>query len=302
MMKSLLTPALLCFAAACSHAAPVAEPSSACPFAAQAPSDLSDWRAAGFETETPDGAASDLAACLGDADPFLRDKIGYEGLTTVLRSGAVSEATRRTLIAALSDAMVGDDPHGVHAPFAALGLSELARTDRVEPFLDEAERADLVATAAAYLAGVTDYRAFSDTEGWRHGVAHGADVAMQLSLNPNVSTESLLDLRSAVATQILPEGGHAYTHGEPERLARPVLFMASRGEIDAENWQAWFEELVDPAPLETWGDAFSSEAALARLHNLKAFAQSLYINASLSENPNLEPIATGALEMLKALP
>lgn len=302
MLKSALTPALLCFAAACSHAAPIAQTWPACPYAAQVPSELSDWRAAGFETETPDDAARDLTACLGDSDPFLRDKIGYEGLTSILRSGAVSGTTRRSLIASLSDAMASEDPSGFHAPFAALGLAEVARTDRVEAFLDEAERADLAAAAAAYLAGVTDYRAFSDADGWRHGVAHGADVAMQLSLNPNVSTESLLILRTAVTAQIMPSSGHAYTHGEPERLARPILFMASRGEIAADDWQAWFEALVDPSPLDSWGDAFSSETALARLHNLKAFAQTLYINASLSQNPNMDPIATGALEVLKTLP
>ena len=74
-MKSLLTPALLCFAAACSHAAPVAERSSACPFAAQAPSDLSDWRAAGFETDSPDRAASDLAAAEPGVVAAMREQL-----------------------------------------------------------------------------------------------------------------------------------------------------------------------------------------------------------------------------------
>ena len=31
---------------------------------------------------------------------------------------------------------------------------------------------------------ITDYRAFSDTEGFGHAVAHGADLALQLALNP----------------------------------------------------------------------------------------------------------------------
>jgi len=301
-MKHLLTPVLFSLAAACSHAEPAPQPGSNCALAAQGVEALSVWREAGFESETPDQTAQDLASCLGDPDPFLRDKIGYEGLTATLRSGTVSEATRRTLIASLSTALKMDDAGGFQAPFAALALAELARTDRVEAFLSAQERMDLAASAATYLSGVSDYRAFSDSEGWRHGVAHGADFAMQLSLNPNVPVDSLLALREAVTEQITPASGHAYTHGEPERLARPILFMAARGDIPAEDWQAWFANLVNPATLESWGDAFSSEAALARLHNLKAFAQTLYINASLSQNPNLEPIATGALEMLKALP
>ena len=125
---------------------------------------------------------------------------------------------------------------------------------------------------------------------------------MQLALNSEVSTESLRLIRDAVTTQIMPASGHAYTHGESERLARPILFMAARGEIETVEWQNWFAALADPAPLESWGDAFSSEAALARLHNLKAFTQTLYINASLSQNPNLAPIAEGGLEVLRTLP
>lgn len=301
-MKSLLVPAMLCLATACSHAAPLSSTSTECPFAGEDRSDLTDWREAGFETESPNMTATDLAACLGEAEPFLRDKIGYEGFTSVLRSGAVSEETRRALINSLTETLQADDPQGFHAPFAALGLAELARTDRVESFLEEGERAALVTAAATYLAGVDDYRAFSNSEGWRHGVAHGADFAMQLSLNPNVRIDSLLELRSAVTAQFMPPSDHAFTHGEPGRLARPILFMASRGEIAGEEWRSWFESLVDPAPLDNWGDAFSSEAALIRLHNLKAFAQSLYIYASLSENPNLVPIAAGSLDLLKALP
>lgn len=302
MMKYLLTPVLFSLAAACSHAEPALPPSSNCALAAQGAEALTDWRDAGFASETPDQTAIDLANCLGNPDPFLRDKIGYEGLTATLRSGAVSETARRALITSLSLALTADDEDGFQAPFAALALAELARTDRVESFLSEQERAALATSAAAYISGVSDYRAFSDSEGWRHGVAHGADFAMQLSLNPNVSVDSLLALREAVTEQITPASDHAYTHGEPERLARPVLFMAARGAIAEEDWQAWFATLGDPAPLANWGEAFSSEADLARLHNLKSFAQTLYINASLSQNPNLEPIAAGALDLIRALP
>lgn len=287
---------------ACTHAETLAAEPEACSLAAQGESALSAWRDAGFETESPDQTAIELAACLAAPDPFLRDRIGYEGLTATLRAGEVSPETRRDLIAALATALSQKDTAGFHASFAALALSELARTDRVEAFLSTEERTDLAAMAAAYLEGVRDYRAFSDTEGWRHGVAHGADFAMQLSLNPNLDTRSLLTMRDAITAQISQQSEHAFTHGEPERLARPILLMAMRGKIEPENWSAWFSELAEPAPLDNWNQAFSSEAALVRLHNVKTFAQSLYINASLSENPNLEPISDGSLELLKALP
>ncbi|MEM7460627.1 MAG: hypothetical protein AAF331_14275, partial [Pseudomonadota bacterium] len=69
-----------------------------------------------------------------------------------------------------------------------------------------------------------------------------------------------------------------------------------------ETWTAWFETLSDPAPLSDWNEAYQSEVELARLHNLKAFARVLYVNASLSEDEALQPIADGALNMLRPLP
>lgn len=266
------------------------------------PETLTAWHKNGFEAQQTDQGARDFASCLGHPDPFLRDKIGYEGLTSALRAGSVSESTRRDLIATLSGVLVTGDADGFAAPFSALGLSELVRTDRVEAFLTPEERTVISVKAADYLANLSDYRAFSDQEGWRHGVAHGADVAMQLALNPNVGTPSLKNLRDAIAQQITNRSGYAFKHNEPERLARPILFMAMRDEIEPIDWAAWFETLVDPAPLADWSAAYQSETDLARLHNLKSFARVLYINASRSENEDLNPISDGAVSMLKDLP
>ena len=273
-----------------------------CVLAAMPVETLMDWHERAFEDQQTDKGARDFASCLGEPDPVLRDQIGYEGLTAALRSGAISELVRRELIAELSDNLGVEDADSFLAPFSALGLSELVRTDRVEPFLTPAERKTVAKNAATYIAGVSDYRAFSDQEGWRHGVAHGADVAMQLSLNSKVSAESLLELRAAIAQQITNRTGYAFTHNEPERLARPILFMAMQSKISSEDWTTWFATLADPAPLPDWGAAYQSETDLARLHNLKSFARVLYINASLSEDEALKPIANGAIEILKTLP
>lgn len=278
-----------------------AEPAS-CALADNATEDLSSWREIKFVGHQSDKDARRFASCLGDPDPFLRDKIGYEGLTSALRSGGVSETTRRDLIEALSANLLDQSAEGFIAPFSALALSELVRTDRIEAFLTAEERANISEKAATYLANVSDFRAFSEEDGWRHGVAHGADIVMQLALNPNVDLSSLLQLRDAVTQQITSRSGHAFTHGEPERLARPIFFMATRGVIEADDWANWFETLGDPAPLSDWGEAYQSEVALARLHNLKAFARVIYVNASLSENEALQPLEEGALSLVRSLP
>lgn len=273
-----------------------------CTLAEQSTEALTQWRENDFKDQLTDTAARDFASCLGAPSPFLRDQIGYEGLTAALRSGNISEATRRDLIADLSANLAIEDEAGFLAPFSALALSEVARTDRIDAFLSPEEHTLLAESTASYLASVSDFRAYSDTEGWRHGVAHGADIAMQLALNPNVEPADLKTLKQAVTTQITGRSGHAFVAGEPERLARPIFFMATREVFINEEWAEWFSVLADPAPLTDWSGAFKSETDLARLHNLKAFARVIYINASLSENEALVPLATGSLEMLKTLP
>lgn len=60
-------------------------------------------------------------------------------------------------------------------------------------------------------------------------MAHGADFALQLALNPAVSKPQLDRLLSAMAIQISPKDpGVAYWAGEPDRLARAVIYIAQR--------------------------------------------------------------------------
>jgi hypothetical protein len=265
-------------------------------------STLVEWRSNGFETDRLDEAVLQLAGCLAQSDPFLRDSVGYEGLATLLRSGRVSEATRRALLQRLTATLKAPDEPGFARPFAALALSEVARTDRIESFLVPAERAAVVVAATDYLKSVKDYRGFDDETGWRHGVAHGADLVLQLVLNGEVSGEQLQTMMGAVAYQVIPRAPHAYVFGEPQRLARPVLYAAARGSLLPAFWSDWFATLSDPAPLAQWQDAFHSERDLVRLHNLRAFVLSVFAEAVMSDDEALQPLLTESRKLLELLP
>ena len=102
------------------------------------------------------------------------------------------------------------DRDGFRQPFAALVLAEVARTDRIESWLTPAQRVALVDSAARYVTSVRDYRGFDPKEGWRHGVAHGADLLLQLALNPAVDRAGLDRLLGAVAAQVAPRGALIY--------------------------------------------------------------------------------------------
>lgn len=245
--------------------------------------------------------AQALLNCVGHPNSTIRDGLVFETVTHVLRSNLVTIKEVKDLKTNLLNALNSPDSEGFGQPFAALLLSEIARVDRIFNFLTEDERSEFVGQAATYVINVNDYRGYSDEDGWRHGIAHGADWLMQLALNPNITSTDKALIRDAVASQLMPHQ-HSYIFGEPERLSRPILFLAASQSYSVEEWSDWLKTISDPSPLDNWGEAFTSENHLARLHNIKAFINAIYINASVSGNEGVKMLQSGSLDVLRTLP
>lgn len=228
--------------------------------------------------------ALQLVDCLGNADPAIRDGVAFTALSTWLRAQALPAATvdglRERLLAALQQPK--DDP-GVRASFVALALAEVVRADRIRPQFDDAQRAELAAIATDFVRATDDYRGFDEHIGWRHRVAHGADLVLQLAVNPEVPADSVRELLDALATQIAPKG-IAYTHGEPERFARAVFFAHQRGVADDDWWQGWLSRVAAPAPFNDWSTAQQDNDGLARRHDVLAFLYALHFAAVAADN------------------
>ena len=255
-----------------------------------------------------------LTACLGDPNPALRDGIAFEALSIWMRAGLLDRPTMIELrdrlllmLASVRQPQEGVAPtpaeaQGFRGPFAALVMAEVARTDRIKPWLSTEERDTLVEAAAKFLTGIEDYRAFSSSEGYRHGVAHGADFVLQLVLNPAVTKPQLDRLLAAIATQVAPRQTVSYIAGEPDRLARPLLFIAQRGIYSDEEWKAWFAPVLSSKPMASWDEAVTSEAGLAKRHNTRAFLLSLLASVGASENAGVRQLLGPVREGLKLLP
>ena len=289
----------LALAVVCSILAARAEARPVCPPAGYDRAALAGLKAQGWRIEndaTRNAFARAIVPCLGSRDPGLRDGVAYEALYTLLRGKSLSIETMNGLYTDLMAMLQGSPGKGFAKPFAALALSEVARADRIEAFLTPAQRAVLLQAAIDYLTTVDDYRGFDEKEGWRHGVAHGADLMLQLALNPALGKEDLARIRNAIGAQIAPEG-HSYVFGESERLARPVLYMAQRAQFTEAEWTAW---LAGAAAIE--GDAFATAGGLARRHNLTAFFSALYVNVKLGENTADDALLPGLEAAIRALP
>jgi hypothetical protein len=243
-----------------------------------------------------------LTTCLGDPDPAVRDKIAFERLSVAMRGGEVPPDTLTAIRDQLLHMLGQPDPKGFQRPFVILTLAEVARTDRVKAWMKDADRDALVTVASKYLSTLTDYRAFDNQEGFRHGVAHGADLVMQLALNQAITKPQLDRMLSAIAVQVAPNADVAYWAGEPDRLARPVMFIAQRKLHSDAEWKSWFETLMNPAPLKAWSAAFESEIGIKRRHNARAFLLSTYATATTTEDPGIKQLLAPVRDALKLVP
>jgi hypothetical protein len=275
---------------------------AACPPDGQTAESLQALKKAKFEID-PDlrkTLAPALLECLGDPDPAMRDDIAFSALSAWMRANDFDADTLRVMRDALYAQLDGDDQAGFRRPFAALTLSEVARTDRVQPWMTPEERVAMVEKAASYVESVRDYRGFDDKEGWRHGVAHGSDWLMQLALNPALERAQTDRILAAVAAQVVPEAAPAYVFGEGGRLARPVVYIAKRGLYSEAEWTAWFAAL--PPKIGDAAQAYNDTRWLARRHDLMAFLMSLYIEADQSDDKHIRELKPAIVAAVKAVP
>ena len=237
-----------------------------------------------------DQLTQQLRFCLADIDPEIRDGIGYFGLANWLREDLISAPVRLSLFKSLLEdvQLLRNDKQQVYLPFAVLVLSEIVRVDRISTYLNTSQRQQVLDTLEAFLQHNTDYRGFDDQQGWRHIVAHSADVLLQLVLNTQLSEKQLIQVSQIVANNINPETLHFYQFDEPHRLMRPIIYAMLREEVSPEFWQAWIADNSMSKPLNSWGEAFESKAGLAKRHNTKAFYLSLHATAVSSGSEKLE--------------
>ncbi|MEO8162126.1 MAG: DUF2785 domain-containing protein, partial [Arenimonas sp.] len=177
-----------------------------CPPEGQTAETLKDLRAAQVAVDDADARkalALGLLDRLGDPDPAIRDDTAYTALMTWMRAGVFDPDTLRGMRDTLYAQLDGDDPKGFRRPFAALTLSEVARTDRFQKWMTPEERADMVEKAAMFVESVSDYRGFVDKEGWRHGVAHGSDWLLQLALDAAIERAQADRILAAVAVLVV---------------------------------------------------------------------------------------------------
>jgi len=236
-------------------------------------------------SEEREQLALQLLNCLASPDPTIRDGIAFEALSHWMRNEDLNTSTYKQMFNELIKVLTVqvDDEQGVYQPFAVLVLAELARVDRKSPYLSMLQRELLVNSASKHLTDVRDYRGFDSKVGWRHDVAHSADLLLQLSLNNNINKAQLDVILKALASQVSPFE-HFYIYGEAKRLALPVAYVFLRNQHTVKEWENWLSSVISPSPFSSWQDMYDSQAGLAKQHNTQAFLQTFYITIKGSKN------------------
>lgn len=275
-----------------------------CPPASHDRTALDALKAGGFKIDDAaarQALALDLVQCLAHPDPAIRDGLAFEAYYTWMREGLLDDNTlgrlRDALVERIQRPRTAADP-GFEVPFAVLVLAEVVRTDRIKPWMDAPQRQALLDLGTGFLKGVTDLRGFDAREGWRHGVAHGADLVLQLSVHPQIGGAAQRQLLAAIATQVQPHASatHFYIYGEPERLARSFIVIAGRDDVPATELADWLSAVAAPGPVQAWGEAYKTQEGLARRHNVGLFLKSVL--AALPEQPRYADLAKRVRELL----
>ncbi len=233
--------------------------------AADAPThDKEFWRAvAKNEGKLPAGLqpralAPELIDDLASTDAELRDGLAYDVLLLWIYKGALTPDEIRplmsTLLANLRAGVGENDTDGVfRRSYSALILSLIVarNNEQPPPFLTPEEYRILLDAALAYLADEKDERGFDPQKGWVHSVAHTADLLKFLARDPRLTPADQTRVLDGLRAK-LHAATAAYTHGEDERLARVVIALARRDDLDKEALSTWVQGVtLDATFLET---------------------------------------------------
>lgn len=227
-----------------------------------------------------------LTQALASPDPQLRDDLAFTILSDwVYEKALLTPEQLKTFIAQLLSnlhAGVGDEGKDdvFQRSFSALTLSVIVARDNKEPFLREDEFRKVLDGALSYFADERDTRGFDETKGWIHTVAHTSDLLKFLARSRYLQVGDQGRIIEALANKL-----HAVTNvfvqGEDERMARVVISLLHRPDLDLDAFRQWLSA-------RKLDGKFPEKASLSNLRlmqNTHHILTSLWTEISVDKRP-----------------
>lgn len=233
------------------------------------------------EGESAAALVAELSALLGSRDPEERDTFGY-GIPArwiYVQKLLPPEELREIMELWTANLRKGIGESGTDSvllrSFSALDLSILAAHDNQAPFLEKEEFRRLLDAALEYLRDEQDVRGYVEGVGWMHSAAHTADLLKFLGRSRHLDRRDQGRILSAIGRKMNAPGGAVYVFGEDERLARAVLSLLHREDLDRAAFQAWLEDLSGLGK-GLWEGSLDLRR-FARVQNAKNLLRSLFV-------------------------
>ncbi len=153
--------------------------------------------------------------------------------------------------------------------------------DNEEPFLEPEEFREILEAALAYFAAEKDLRGFDAQKGWIHSVAHTSDLLKFLARSPRLLPADQPKILDSLVLKIraVPE---VFGNGEDERMARVVISIARRDDLDREALRAWLAAVLTEAKFPVK----PSVASLRVMQNARHLLTSLWAELSTDKRPS----------------
>ena len=241
--------------------------------------------------ETPDGTSQsqlvpELLELLGSSDSELRDELAVGILEAWIYKRTLPPADVRALVpkllANLRDGVA--EPAGdavLRRSFSALTLAAVVARDNEEPYLGADEFREILAGALAYLAAERDLRGYDAQKGWMHSVAHTSDLLKFLARSPRLLPADQPKVLESLIAKIRA-APVVFGFGEDERMARVVISIARREDLDREALRALLASTLAEAKFP----AKPSPANLRVMQNARHLLTSLWAELSTDKRPS----------------
>ncbi len=261
------------------------------------------------EGESPLRLIRDLSKLLASPDSQLRDGFGY---SIAARWIYVQELFSPEELHQIADLWMANLRAGIGETgtdqvllrsFSALDLSILAALDNKSPFLDEEGFRRLLGAALDYMNDERDVRGYLPNKGWLHSPAHTADLLKFLGRNRHLRRAEQARILQAIGAKLDAPGGVVYMHGEDERMARAVLSILHREDLEQAAFQGWLEDLGSRSEGLWEGELDTRQ--FAAVQNTKNLLKSLYLFSIADEEEarvsRLQPVREAILKTLDRL-
>jgi hypothetical protein len=245
-----------------------------------------------------------LTDSLSSPDSKLRDDLAFTILSTwIYEKPLLTPEQLRPLMAHLTENLrkgVGheenDDVFG--RSFSALTLSIVVARDNRDAFLRADEFRTLLDAALAYYSAERDTRGFDATKGWIHTVAHSSDLLKFLARSRHLTVADQKRILDAVAAK-LAAVPNVFGQGEDERMARVLLSLLHRPDVDADAIRQWINAISARAKFPSSPDI----ASLRSMQNTRHLLTSAWAEISVDSRPygEADALTTALKDSLREL-